>query len=486
MLKTLKSFDYHQELIESVINLKAGPLGANLLAPLFIFYILKDFAPMFLLIPWLVLQILIYIIRMIIAYKAVKVLYIADKNCINRYLKYYLYVVFANSFLLGLSSLFAIVYAGELQLFILVALTFALITGSISTLTPIFHSVFIFIVTNVSIFILALVFVGATYTYYLVALFLGFFLILSLPSGYKIHRSLVKGINQREEIEELNRSLEEKIQMRTHELFEKSKQLEELNKTLDQRVQDESKKLYQNEQLLIQKSRQAAMGEMIGNIAHQWRQPLNALGLVLQNMQFTYQMDELNDEYMDKSVDKGKKLITSMSKTIDDFRDFFKPNKQKEYFLIAQTIEDSIELISASYENSQIKIHTEFDKSIQMNGYPSEFSQVILNILSNAKDALVEYKKDKRHIYICNYEKNDKAIIEIRDNAGGIPKEVITKIFDPYFTTKEEGKGTGIGLYMTKTIVESNMNGKLSVINQNNGAKFTIVFPLKKKKKQTI
>ncbi len=478
MLKTLRSFDYHRELIETVLRLKAGPIGANLLSPLFIFFILKDFVPNYMLYIWFFAQMIVYVFRQFIAQKALKILYIADKNRVNKLLKYYLFAIFANAFLLGISSIFAILYAQELQLFILVALIFALATGAISTLTPVYHAVFIFITVIVSIFIFSAFVLGASSTYYLVGLFLAFYLILSLPSGYKVYSTLNNSIQQREEIKELNQSLEEKIQIRTHELSEKSHQLEELNKTLDQRVKDESEKLRQNEQLLIQQSRQAAMGEMIGNIAHQWRQPLNALGLILQNIQFTYQMDELSDEFMDKSVTKGKLLTTSMSKTIDDFRNFFKPNKQKEDFFIAKTIKDTIELVEASYENSNIKLHTNFDESIQINGYPSEFSQVILNILSNAKDALVEHKEDNRNIYICNYEKDGDAVIEIKDNAGGIPQEIMGKIFDPYFTTKEEGKGTGIGLYMTKTIVKHNMGGKLSVFNEEGGAKFTISFAL--------
>jgi signal transduction histidine kinase len=226
------------------------------------------------------------------------------------------------------------------------------------------------------------------------------------------------------------------------------------------------------------------MGEMIGNIAHQWRQPLNALGLVLQNIHFTYQMDELNDEFMQKSIDKGKMLTSSMSKTIDDFRDFFKPNKLKENFNVSQIIKNTTELIEASYNNNNITLKTDLDTDITIEGYPSEFSQVILNILSNAKDALMEYKVSSRIVNIKTYEQNNKIIISIEDNAGGIPKEIISKIFDPYFTTKEEGKGTGIGLYMSKTIIENSMGGELEIVNSTDGAKFII--KLKKNIKETI
>ncbi len=249
---------------------------------------------------------------------------------------------------------------------------------------------------------------------------------------------------------------------------------------MHERIQVERKKSRKNEQLLIQQSRQAAMGEMIGNIAHQWRQPLNSLGLVLQNIYFTYQMDDLNDEFMQKSVDKGKMLTSSMSKTIDDFRDFFKPNKLKEKFYISDIIHSSIELIDASYKNYNITLETNLDQDAIIHGYPGEFSQVILNILSNAKDALIDNKEENRIISISTHKNDDDVIIEIKDNAGGIPQEIITKIFDPYFTTKEEGKGTGIGLYMTKTIIENNMAGKISVENLSEGACFSITLQREK------
>lgn len=284
----------------------------------------------------------------------------------------------------------------------------------------------------------------------------------------------------KDELKHSHDQLELRVKERTQALAQKSKELQELNKNLDQRVKEESAKSRQNEQLLIQQSRQAAMGEMIGNIAHQWRQPLNALGLVLQNIHFTYQMDELDDEFMKKSVDKGKMLTSTMSKTIDDFRDFFKPNKLKENFNIAESIKKTIGLIEASYQNNNIHLDIDLDESLQIKGYPSEFSQVILNILSNAKDALLEHQQGAKRVMIRGIEEEGIAKIEIEDNAGGIPSEIIQKVFDPYFSTKEEGKGTGIGLYMSKTIIETNMNGKLSVKNSDIGAAFTIELALEK------
>jgi C4-dicarboxylate-specific signal transduction histidine kinase len=164
-----------------------------------------------------------------------------------------------------------------------------------------------------------------------------------------------------------------------------------------------------------------------------------------------------------------------MSKTIDDFRDFFKPNKQIEVFSISKAIDTTLEIIGASFTNHMIAFEKDLKDEYCSEGFSSEFSQVLLNILNNAKDALVEKDvADKKILF--KVSANEKSVkIDIEDNAGGIPEAILQKVFDPYFTTKEEGKGTGIGLYMSKTIIEHNMRGKLTASNTENGARFTIV-----------
>ncbi|WP_129097374.1 sensor histidine kinase [Malaciobacter mytili] len=263
-------------------------------------------------------------------------------------------------------------------------------------------------------------------------------------------------------------------------LFSYMQYQQKLNKKLQIEVEKEIKKQREQEQLLIQQSKLAAMGEMIGNIAHQWRQPLNALGLVMQNIQFAYQIGELDTDFMNKAVEKTNTLTTNMSKTIDDFRNFFKPNKTKSYFKINETIEKTIFLLESTFEHYNIKIQRDLAKDIELFGFSSEFSQSILNILSNAKDALIETTLENKKIVVKSYKKDETVIIEIEDNAGGIEDKIKDKIFEPYFTTKEEGKGTGIGLYMTKTIIENSMYGKLEVENTKDGAKFIIKLPITK------
>ncbi len=477
MIQTLKRVDYPNELIAMLLKSKSGAIVANIVAPIFIFYTLKDFVSLNILYPLTLAQFFIFIIRMLISYKIEHTITSADKKTTTKRLKYYLLMIFSNALLLGISGLLTIIYGHDQQVYMIIALIFALITGSISTLSPVYHAVFIYLSVILSIFIVGFIFLGNNTLYYFIALILAVYIAVSLSSSFRIYKAIADNLKQKKEISTLNISLEKIIMQRTQELVEKTKELESLNQSLDNRVKEESKKLRKNEQLLIQQSRQAAMGEMIGNIAHQWRQPLNALGLILQNIHFTYHLDDLTDDFMEQSTEKGNLLVQSMSKTIDDFRDFFKPNKQKEHFKISKIINQSVELVSAAYENNFIKIETNLNKESTLYGYPREFSQVILNILSNAKDALIANKIKDKKVIISSFEDDNTITITIADNAGGIPQEVIQKIFEPYFTTKEEGKGTGIGLYMSKTIIEDNMSGKLSVKSDKTGAIFTIIFP---------
>ena len=267
---------------------------------------------------------------------------------------------------------------------------------------------------------------------------------------------------------------------RVREANKINKQLESINKNLKAEIEYQIEERYKKEQLLIEQSKLASLGEMIGNIAHQWRQPLNTLGLVVQNIQFSYEMNELNDEFMEKSMNKINLLNQNMSKTIDDFRNFFKPNKEKEPFELSQLVEDTIALIEASYNYNNIEINFFNDFKILVYGFRNEFSQTLLNILNNAKDAFDNKNIEKSVVNIKFTSDNDYGFIKIKDNAGGISDDILNKIFEPYFTTKEEGKGTGLGLYMTKIIIEENMNGKVEVKNINNGAEFIIKIPLYK------
>lgn len=275
----------------------------------------------------------------------------------------------------------------------------------------------------------------------------------------------------KEHLEHYNEELEQEVAKRT-------RQLDELNQSLDQRVKNEVAQRQRQEELLIHQSRLAAMGEMIGAIAHQWRQPLNALGLVLQNIELTYHRDKLDDAFMARSMEKSERLITKMSTTIDDFRNFFKPNKHSERFYLSDAINSVIELLDATLRNNSISLTLACDQQISVKGFQGEFSQVMLNLLNNAKDTLLERKTPSPSISVeVKQHKSGWVIIKVSDNAGGIAQGILHKIYDPYFSTRLEGKGTGIGLYMSKMIVENNMQGYLTAYNKDQGAVFVIEVP---------
>ena len=212
--------------------------------------------------------------------------------------------------------------------------------------------------------------------------------------------------------------------------------------------------LREKEQMLIQQSRQAAMGEMIGNIAHQWRQPLNILGLTVQQLLMFYNMDEFTREFLEQSVGKSMQLIQHMSKTIDDFRNYFRPDKEKVEFKLSEAVISTLTLVEDSFKSEHIRIKFIAKSEPVIIGYRNEYAQVILNILNNARDVFKEREIKDPKVSITIFTENGKAVVTIADNAGGIPEEIMGKIFDPYFTTKGPQTGTGLGLFMSKTIID--------------------------------
>lgn len=220
------------------------------------------------------------------------------------------------------------------------------------------------------------------------------------------------------------------------------------------------------------------MGEMISMIAHQWRQPLSALGTIIQNIHLRYSLGKLDQEYVEKQRLLSNSLTEKMSATIDDFRNFFKPNKEKKDFSIKNTIDKTIFLIDDSFKSHSIKIEHYIVDDVIVNGFENELSQVLLNILTNSKDAFIEKKINDPLITLKTKQIQTHIKILISDNAGGISQSVINKIFEPYFTTKDTHNGTGLGLYMSKIIIEQNMKGELKVKNINNGVEFSIYIPI--------
>ncbi|MDF1875484.1 HAMP domain-containing histidine kinase [Sulfurimonas sp. SAG-AH-194-I05] len=250
-----------------------------------------------------------------------------------------------------------------------------------------------------------------------------------------------------------------------------------LEKQIEVELQENRKK----DAVMFQQARLAQMGEMISNIAHQWRQPIAMISAIVQNTHMKYTLGKLESEFFNKSTDDVKKLLSQMSSTISDFQNFFQPNKEKAKFCVENSITETLDLIDFDLKKANIQlVRFPYVAGENVLGYPNEFAQTILNLFSNAKDALIENNEvQNRYIHVRSSVDNGRVTITIHDNAGGIPENILDKIFNPYFTTKEEGKGTGIGLYMSHQIIEKNMDGRLCATNETIlenqvGAMFTI------------
>ncbi len=259
------------------------------------------------------------------------------------------------------------------------------------------------------------------------------------------------------------------------------RKIQELNLSLEERIREEIQKQKEKDEIILQQTKVTAMGEMARNIAHQWRQPLNATALILQDIYVSYEDGELDLEYIQRSEKDAMKQIQFMSQTIDSFRTLFESSEGVNEFNLEVTINKTMNFLNASMQSHSIQIKKNLIDDIIVCGSPDEFSQVVLNILNNAKDALIEKNILNAKIEIDVSKDENSTTIIFKDNAGGIDKEIIDKIFEPYFTTRDQGKGVGMGLYMSKVIVEKNMKGKLLVTNSDEGAEFKIVLPIIKK-----
>ena len=253
----------------------------------------------------------------------------------------------------------------------------------------------------------------------------------------------------------------------------RKKQLEEINRSLEVRIAKDVEELRQKDQMLILQDRLSVMGEMINNIAHQWNQPLNTLGLIVQQLPFYHETGTLTTGLLNENTQQAMKLIQHMSRTINDFRNLFKVDKEVVAFSVNEVITRTLSLVEKTFEDQKIAIAFQPECNPRATGFPNEYSQVLLNIFLNARDALIERKVDDALITIHSHAEEGKSVVIITDNAGGIAEEIMDKLFDAYFSTKGD-KGTGIGLFMSKAIIEKSMGGRLTVRNNGGGAEFRI------------
>jgi len=296
--------------------------------------------------------------------------------------------------------------------------------------------------------------------------------ILPLHSDDEVGSLVTSFSTMRHDLQSYQTSLENEIV--GHQRAEVA--LHALNQTLEQRIEEEITRSRQKDHLLIQQSRLAAMGEMVHNIAHQWRQPLNTLALVLSNLKDDYHFGTLTGASLDEDVARARRLLEKMSTTVDEFREFFRPDREKVPFDIGESVRQALSIVEATLHNHGIELKVELPDGLLAEGFPAQFAQAVLNLLVNAKEAILVHNGGESWIGIRLTSQDDKAILSVEDSGGGMPPDVLARVFEPYFTTKEQG--SGIGLYMAKMIVERNMGGQITAENSEQGARFSITLPL--------
>jgi len=259
------------------------------------------------------------------------------------------------------------------------------------------------------------------------------------------------------------------------ELSQKNAQLKIFNEHMQALVNEEIKKNLEKQKLLELKSRHSQMGEIIGMITHQWKQPLNVINLIVNVLKINLQKNSLNAETIEKKFDDILMQVKYMDQTVSDFQNFFNPFKEKIIFNLFESTQTILELVKYEYMHKNIALNILGDKNIMAYGYPNEFNQVIVSLLKNAKDAFMECSHANMQITVTIGEKEGNPWVTVKDNAGGIPQEIIDNIFDLYMTTKNEG--SGLGLNIAKNMIENNMQGEISVCNVDDGAEFSILLP---------
>jgi PAS domain S-box-containing protein len=555
MRERLKSLDYPKELIVTLLSSKAGATGANFVIPLVFVIILFGEIPSYILLIWMILQTIVYMVRLKISNDVlVQVDTISDEK-LNQNFRYYLYTIFLNSFLYGMLAFFVAYYVEEeVYFFIHFILISGIAAASIPTLSAIFHAVFIFIFNNFLFLFLAYIIFADTSFEYFLSLGSILFFIFTITSAYNNYLNMSNNIKRKEQLEEQNNNFLQLFNatveaivifdFETFKILEANEAAFELFKVKDKNtihdksiydfipedskekiidsIQTNNQEVYESELLrsdgtilpvliksrsivrnnkparvssiidlstikeqekqILQAEKMKQMGEMIGNIAHQWRQPLTTISIKATGSIVQKESGVLCDELFIKNMEAINDNVQYLSQTIDTFRNFIKGGSKKEKVTILKLIDDSVSLVESSLKNNYIEIINKIssEKSAQKELYlpQHEFTQVLINVLNNAKDALVQKKVDKPWIKLEHLFKEDCVTITIEDNAGGIPKDIISKIFDPYFTTKHKSQGTGLGLHMSYKIITESIGGKIYVENSDNGAKFFIEIPL--------
>ncbi len=444
------SLTYDTDLIKILSkNIKLGAFASNLSTPLIVSVILLTVIDLKIIVIWMSVQLLVLGIRLYIGNRLNQAIKKSNEEGVEKYFRNYLVTIFITGSLWGLMGMIVIYYGNEVEVLIMLTILIGLTSGSISTLGAVFHAMWIFTLSIFVPVIFGLFFIKYNDIYLLEGILSIGYIVVTTKAFYTTYMIMKKNV-------------------------EKQYELEIMNKTLEERIRKEVEKNSEKERFLLQQNRLAQMGELISMIAHQWRQPLSSISSIGAALEIKAQIDNIDNEFIVENARKIKTYTNYLSETIDDFRQFFKDDKKKYKSSLVKIVENALSIIGDELKNNHIEIIKKFETEKEICIYKNELQQVILNIIKNAEDALLEHKIEDPKIFIYISEEKDRYCLKIEDNAGGIPDDIKDRIFEPYFSTKLKKDGTGLGLYMSKIIIEKHCLGKLYCTNTDNGAMFII------------
>ena len=451
LLIRLSTLDYPAELTRMMTKgTRSSVPAASIISYLLFSVALMPYIPISLLIGWFTLQLLSLSLRIVTASKLDAALD-AKTGKHKKWLKYNLILTVMSAILWGLTSWISAIYAPEAYTYFVMAILLTLTSGATSTIGAVYHIYAAFTVPILLLISTSYLYIGGEVNV-LIAVVTIMAMVILMGNGYEYYLRLKK-------------------------LAALSSQLKSFNEALEERVQTEVRKNIEKDIQLMHQSRLAQMGEMVSMIAHQWRQPLHIISSAATDLDLKIQFGTIDNNTCLKNIDTINTLTQHLSSTIDDFRDFFKVTKEMEETTIDEVVNVTLKIVKEYVENKKIIIDTDLNCSVKFDSYPNELKQVLLNLLKNAEDVLLERDIKNAKIHIKSYKENGLHCLEVCDNAGGIEEDVKAKIFNAYFTTKDDGQGTGLGLYMSKRIIDEHCNGTLHVENTPEGACFKISLP---------
>ncbi len=448
--------DCYDELIHIFISVTHKSSAAYALGTFIYVWFLYDYIPASILIPWAVIQFFYPIIRLYFAY------YYKDMALTQQVKTRFLYIHIVLALIAGLmwggGSVICAIYAPSPYEYMVLTLIVGLTAGSLTTLSSLYPVYLAFNLPALLLLMISFLIYGDSLHYAISFMIVIYIFIIPSTTW------------------DVNKNFKRLVELNT--LYAQSKeQLQEINTSLEERVHTEVEHNRKKDQQMLEQSRLAQMGEMISMIAHQWRQPLSAITATTGTMGIKMELDSYDKVFMQESIKKINMYAQYLSTTISDFRNFFKHDKEKNITSLNDVTLGSLHIIGSSLESHGIVVETYLDSKIEFHSYPNELKQVLLNLLKNAQDVLIENEIKEPKIIIKTINTDENISLKICDNAGGVSEENINCIFDPYFTTKEKLDGTGLGLYMSKLIIEDHCKGRLSVANVDQGACFTIELP---------